>query len=404
MPSSLFELLLTSHQIAEEVKPVMYKQRIDLDGQAELFRWLRESDRTCFTYTEDVAFKLYDIDPQKIVGALGKRLRQSAHGRDAQSPPADNPYRQACQAEVDRILHGFSMLPNVKKLTLRRCIMSDPRPPRHMSLAFAEGLATQMPQLQQLIIEDESFSLRPISSFKKLRALSFTGLSVDDPSDMPGIFSSLEDLIGLEIYRPDPNLDDAHIQQRSGRPELRRCQPAQLLENLPYSLQMFTFHETSKFIRSHNLGQQLVDTVQTVIGALEDHANLTQLDLRSSAKFSEPIRSHLASLISNAPLKDLELFVDDFLSFEMLPKSIMRVVWRFSRSHMLTVAFITGLVTKAKEQHQRLSELASIIIYTHGKPTEPEVREHQERAFKLLRVLGISLFWDCWDAPLKIGA
>ena len=404
MPSSLFELLLTSHQIAEEVKPVLYKQRIDLDGQAELLQWLRDSDRTCFPYAEDVAFKLYDIDPQKIVGALGKRLRQSAHGRDAQSPPADNPYRQACQFEVDRILRGFSMLPKVKKLTLRRCTTSDPRPPRHMSLAFAKGLAASMPQLQQLVIEDESFPLKSISSFKQLRALSFTGLSVDDPSDMPGIFSSLEDLIGLEIYRPDPNLDDAHIQQRSGRPELCRCQPAQLLESLPYSLQIFTFHETSKSIRSHNLGQQLADTIQTVIGALEDHANLTQLELRSSAKFSEPDRIRLASLISNAPLKDLELFVDDFLSFEMLPKSITRVVWRFSQSHMPTVAFIRGLVTQAKEQHQRLCELAEIIIYTNGKPTEQEVQEHQERAIKLLEMLGISLFWDCWDAPLKIGA
>ena len=404
MPSSLFKLLLTSHQIAEEVKPVLYKQQIDLDGQAELLQWLQHSDRTCFSYAEDIAFKLYDIDPQKIVGALGKRLRQSAHDKDAQSPPADNPYRQACQIDVDRIHRGFSMLPNVKKLTLRRCTTSDPKPPRHMSLAFAKGLAAKMPQLQQLAIEDESFPLKPISSFKKLRALSFTGLSVDDPSDIQGIFSSLEDLISLEIYRPDPNLDDTHFQQRSGRSELRRCQPAELLESLPYSLQIFTFRETSKVIRSHNLGQQLADTIQTIIGALEDHANLAQLELLSSAKFTEPVRSRLASLISNAPLKDLDLFVDDFLSFEMLPKNITRVTWRFSHSHMPTVAFITGLVTKTKEQHYRLTELAEIVIYTNGKPTEQEVQQHQERAVKLLRMLDVSLFWDSWDAPLKIGA
>lgn len=401
MPSSLFELLRTNRQISDEVKPVMYKQQIDLDGQLELFDWLRDADRECLKYVEDISFKLHDIDPEKIVGALGKRLRQSTRDRDAQSPPEDNPYREACELEVQRISQSLSLLPNVKKFTLRRCTVSDPQPPRHMQLAFTKSLITRFPKLQDLASYDESFSLKILPSFRKLEKFSFMGITATDPASMREIFSKTEDLVDLEIFRPDPNVDDSKFQQRAGRPEMRRCNPVEILESLPYSLQAFTFHEMTRKARLYGIGHRMVNALESIVEALEDHANLHFLELLSSARVDSSIKARLASFISSTPLKDLDLFVEDFLSFDMLPSSIIRIVWRFSRPNTPSVPFITGLLSNAQEHRARLSHLAEIVIFVDQKPVDKEVRHHQQRAVESMRRLGISLCWESWDAPSK---
>lgn len=402
-PSSLFELLMTNRQVSHEAKPSMYKQQIDFDGQVELFEWLQDADAECFRHVEDISFKLHDIDPQKIVGALGKRLRQFARDRDAQSPPEDNPYREACELEVQRIFQSLSRLPNIKRFTLRRCTISDPQPPRHMVLAFAQLLSNRFPKLQGLTSHDEAIPLKILPSLQKLKRLSFTGITPTEPTGMREIFSKMEDLVELEIYRPDPNVDDSKFQQRSGRPDMRRCQPIEILESLPYSLQTFAFHEMAGTARTPGLGQQMVSTVQGIVEALDDHANLCCLELLSSARLELPAKARLATLIKSCPLKELDIFVDDFLSFEMLPRTIARMIWRFSRPNTPSARFIDGLLAKAKEQRPRLAHLAEIIIFVDRKPVEKEVQWHQQRAVGFMRKLGITLSWESWDAPAKIS-
>ena len=404
MPSSLFDLLMTSRQVADEVKPLLYKQEIEFDGQSELFNWLQDADRDYFGHVEGVSFKLHDIDPQKIVGALGKRLRQSARDRDAQSPPEDNPYRQACELEVQRIFQGLALLPNLKRLTLRRCTVSDPRPPRHMLLTFAKLLTMRLPNLQVLASHEECLPLKILPSLRKLRKFSFTGLTTSDSTSVKDVFSKMEDLVELELHGPDPSIDDEKFQQRAGRPELRRCEPIEILESLPYSLQAFAFREMTGTSCFHGDGGRPVNTMQSIIEVLEEHDNLCYLELLSSAKLKSTAKARLASLICHAPLQKLDVFVDDFLSFEMLPRTITRVVWRFSRSNTLSVPFITGLLSQAKAQRERLCRLGEIVVLVDRKPVESDLRRRQQRAVELMRTWGLSLFWESWEAPTKIGA
>ena len=403
MPSSLFELLTLNRQISDEVKPLIYKQQIDLDGQLELFEWLQGADRTCLEYVEDISFKLHDIDPEKIVGSLGQRLRQSANDRDSQSPPEDNPYREACELEIRRIFQSLSLLPNIRRFTLRRCTVSDPQPPRHMLLAFAKSLTTRLPKLQEIASHDESFPLRILPLLGKLEKFSFTGLTASDPASVREVFSKTEDLVTLQIYRPDPNVGDGKFQQRAGGQEMRRCEPIEILESLPYSLQSFTFHEMAGKARLSGIGRHMVDTFESIVNALDDHANLRCLELLSSARLEAPAKERLATLISSTSLRELDLFVEDFLSFEMLPSTITRIVWRFSRPNTPSIPFISGLLSKANEHRAKLSDLAEIVIYVDRKLVNEEVGQHQQRAVDSMRRMGISLFWASWDAPTKFG-
>lgn len=84
-PSSLVDLLTVNHQLTREVKPFLYRQALTFDGQTELFDWLDEVDHSYLQYVFDVRFKLHDIDPAKIVGALGRRLQQANISRQSGS-------------------------------------------------------------------------------------------------------------------------------------------------------------------------------------------------------------------------------------------------------------------------------------------------------------------------------
>lgn len=111
-PELLFQLLLVNRQLSTEVLPFLYKRPHTFDGQASLFTWLNVVDHSQLRHVVDIKFKLQDIDPAKIVGALSKRLREANISRNRGPDVPDSPYSEACDLEVKRI--GIS--PFFKKL------------------------------------------------------------------------------------------------------------------------------------------------------------------------------------------------------------------------------------------------------------------------------------------------
>ena len=202
-PSSLTDLLVVSRQLSAEVLPFQFKRHLTFDGQSELFDWLNNVDHKHLHNVVDISFKLHDIDSEKIVGALGKRLRQaniskpkSSHSRGS----GDNPYYEACDAEMKTIGEAFKMIPNIQKLTIATTDAGDPQPPQRMLTLFSRILAHRFRHIHTLVSYEDALPVEFISNKSKLRRLRFPAISTSSNAEVAGIFSSLPTL-ELEIYR-----------------------------------------------------------------------------------------------------------------------------------------------------------------------------------------------------------
>lgn len=204
--SSLMELLLVNRRTSKEVTPFLYKQPLTFDGQAELFDWLNKVNHTYLRHVADVRFKLHDIDPQKIVGALGKRLRQVNISRQDQTAGAvntgDNPYHEACDLEMDKIENAFDVLPNIKRLTISPCTRADPRPSPRMVVALWKMLADQYPDLRSLSSYEKAIPVNIYASMPRIKHLRFSGISMSTPKEINAVFKNLRELNHLEVCRP----------------------------------------------------------------------------------------------------------------------------------------------------------------------------------------------------------
>ena len=201
--SALFELLTVNRQLAREVKPFLYKQQLTFDGQSELFDWLSQVDHNFLTQVSDVRFKLHDIDPAKIVGALGRRLQQANISRQSGSrgpDREDNPYFEACHLDLKRILSAFRLLPNVRRFTVLPTTEGDPEPHLRTIDSFSKLLGHCFPNLNSLVSEEDQFPMECLSSRPKLRSLRFPATTTTDDAKTANIFRSLP-LRRLEVCR-----------------------------------------------------------------------------------------------------------------------------------------------------------------------------------------------------------
>ncbi|KAL8713094.1 MAG: hypothetical protein Q9225_006832 [Loekoesia sp. 1 TL-2023] len=142
-PSSLFNLLTVSRRISSEVRPWIFKLPVTFNGQQNLFRWLSRVDLGFLRYVTTVRFKLHDIDPDKIVGALGERLRRAK----LQKKPQDfgNPYREACQLEISRVLAALKTFKSLRSLTILDSTSADPRPPLNLTRELVDHILVELP-------------------------------------------------------------------------------------------------------------------------------------------------------------------------------------------------------------------------------------------------------------------
>ena len=193
--------MCTSRRFAKEVKPFLYKRPPAFDGQYQLFDWLRIADPDYLPYVTELNFKLIDIDPETIVGALGKRLREARANREPlHSGEEDNPYYEACFLDLKRLQKAFSLLPGVRKLTITEAKKGDPRPPAPMTTNFSKMLGHCFPEVRTLTCMQRDFPINFIANKSKLRSLKFSANSQSSEAEIAALFKLLPDL-RLEITR-----------------------------------------------------------------------------------------------------------------------------------------------------------------------------------------------------------
>ncbi|KAG8530086.1 uncharacterized protein KY384_005568 [Bacidia gigantensis] len=189
--------------MAKEVKPFLYRRPHLFDGQCELFTWLEEADQDCFQYVMDLRIKLVDINPETIVGVLGKRLRDSQVTREDLRPgddPRGNPYYEACFEELKKLQKAFTMLPAVRNLTIVEHTHLDPTPPAQMNDMFSKMLSHCFPDLRELSCTKTIFPINCMGNKPRLRRLSFTANSSSKDEQIAATVKELPSL-HLELRR-----------------------------------------------------------------------------------------------------------------------------------------------------------------------------------------------------------
>ena len=201
-PHSLLSLLQVNRQLYEEAKPFLFRRPLSFDGQGELFAWLRIVSRHDLGHVSDITFKLHDIKPDEIVGALGKRLKQAGRARsnaDSASLARDNPYHEACELEVKKIGGAFLSMPNVKNLSLIPCTETDPRPSQRMLVQFSKILSRCFPKIERLQSRERSLPINFVTNKPRLRKLQIPSLMASSCAEMVAVFTSLN-VKQLAIY------------------------------------------------------------------------------------------------------------------------------------------------------------------------------------------------------------
>ncbi|KAL9631334.1 MAG: hypothetical protein Q9164_005950, partial [Protoblastenia rupestris] len=203
--TTLLDLLTVNKRLAREVKPFLYKRPLSFDGQCELFNWIGKVDNDCLRHVTDVRFKLLDINPETIVGALGTRLRATNATGDKRGPETDsNPYYQACFLELKRLQKVFDLLSNVRCFYNVACTTSDPQPPPQMLESFSKLLGHCFPHLRSLVSEERLFPIDFVRNKPHLDRLRFPANTESNDADIANVFRRLSDL-KLEICRLSPS-------------------------------------------------------------------------------------------------------------------------------------------------------------------------------------------------------
>ncbi|KAL8682817.1 MAG: hypothetical protein Q9186_001146 [Xanthomendoza sp. 1 TL-2023] len=142
-PSSLSGLLTVNKQISGEVLPWILKRPLTFDGQQCLFNWLSCIDPGYLPNVVGIRLNLHDIDPEKIMGALGERLRRARE----QSPDDGlrSPYLEACDLETTKIMNALRLFKNLRSFTLLSNTSADPHPDSEMISMLVTSVIEDLP-------------------------------------------------------------------------------------------------------------------------------------------------------------------------------------------------------------------------------------------------------------------
>lgn len=401
-PSALFYLLTVNRQLAREVKPFLYRQPLTFDGQSELFDWLSEVDHDYLDHVVDVRFKLHDIDPAKIVGALGRRLQQANISRNSGSrgpDTEDNPYFEACHLDLKRVLRAFQLLPNVRHFTILSSAEGDPEPHHRTMDAFSKLLGNCFPNLYSLTSEEDQFPTDCLTSKPKLRRLRFPATTTTHDNETADIFRNLA-LKDLEICRLPYHTASAAEEYGCLTPVLYTIPPLHSLtifeaagaETPNLVKEIFAGYDmsTNPAMRKH------VGSLRTLKLLAEPGPGSSPMNVATTFLGSSYL-SHIEYLDSWGPL------------YDRLPCTIQTVVWRInwypSASIESLVDRIKHLVTRAIRAHEgphghRLTNLNQISISLSPIDVEQESEDSESTpedvltaASKRLGMLGIKFTW-----------
>ena len=401
-PSALFNLLTVNRQLAREVKPFLYRQPLTFDGQPELFDWLSEVDHDYLGHVVDVRFKLHDIDPAKIVGALGRRLQQASISRNSRSrgpDTEDNPYFEACHLDLKRVLRAFRQLPNVRHFTILSSTEGDPEPHHRTMDAYSKLLGNCFPNLCSLTSEEDLFPTDCLVSKPKLRRLRFPATTTTHDNGTASVFRNLA-LKELEICRLPHHT-------ASGAEEYGCLTP--VLYTLPplHSLVIFEAAgaETPNLVKEIFAGYDMstnpamrkhLGSLRTLKLLAEPGPGYSPMNV-ATALLGSSYLSHIEYLDSWAPL------------YDRLPYTIQTVVWRINWYPSATIGSlverIKHLVTRAIRAHEgpighRLTNLNRISLSLSPVDVEQESEDNESTpedvliaASKRLGMLGIKFTW-----------
>ncbi|KAL8947403.1 MAG: hypothetical protein Q9222_006311 [Ikaeria aurantiellina] len=200
-PATLFNLLSVNHEISVEVRPWLFRQPLTFNGQQSLFGWLSRVDPKLLGYVEDIRLRMHDIDPEKIVGALGERLRR-ARSRDHTS--IGSPYQEACYEEACRVGCALEQLSKLKSFTLLPTMGPDPQPPSGMLYAVTHQVVKQIPLVSISIPHSvlPRLDRRYVGQIQYLQVLEYSVL--DDMyfqgENFPAYLDAFSNLRSLSIF------------------------------------------------------------------------------------------------------------------------------------------------------------------------------------------------------------
>ena len=362
---TLIDLLVVNRRLAREVKPFLYKQPLSFDGQSELFQWLGQVDHDYLRYVADIRFKLVDIDPENIVGALGKRLREAGSSQDTDgSDGTDNPYYEACYQDLKRLQRAFSLLHSVRKFTIVERTPSDSQPPSRMIDGFTKMLSHCFPELQTLISEEKSLPIVFIANKPYLRRIRFPANTESSEDDIAAIFTHLPDL-RLEVCRL-PSLEG--IEYHSG------CM-AEILPHVP-PLRSLTLFENIENLPPGLLEEVFVDSIE----AMKRHLrSLRKLKIMANPpptpQEASTMKRNLLRFLEASHLRHVEVYGTYASIYRHLPGTVETFVLRLDKPCTPQRPFIKALnefmlhvkyraVTASKDpQIPRLSKLREIQVW-----------------------------------------
>lgn len=433
--SSLFQLLLTNPQITREAKPFIFKQSLIFDGQSELYGWIRRVDRKYFRYVTDIQFKLHDIDPEKIVGALGKRLRQAnITAANSARAPEGNPYDEACDREIDRLGNAFLLFPNIKHMTILAGTDADPRPSYHMLVSFSKLLSRRFPQLVTLINQDEYLPIGCLLGMQNLKRLSFPAFSSSSPAEVTAMISGLPKLLHLEFNRlhADTSTSQDNLYSRSATRQ--QCNYAELTRGL-LNLESLAFYgESCEEDGEDNDGDdgddgddvdggddggdddadddedddedrdgekavpEIPEATRLFMGALNGHrSSLKKLKIfpNVDSYYESRVQKKIATF-KTSTLTNLEISHACFPGINFLPATLNTLVLWSSERDVPFESSMKNLVITAKEFRSVVPALGNIIIYLEIEEWDGMAQARQW-LYERMEAIGIGLRWRRWD-------
>lgn len=395
-PSSLYNLILTNRQISREARPYLFKQSLVFDGQSELYEWLRTVDHAYLRLVVNIQFKLHDIDPEGIVGALGKRLRQVAISGPSKRPDKD-PYTEACQLEIGRLGKAFRLLPHVRHFTILATTKADPQPSYRMLGWFSEMLVESFPNLISLTSHEDMLAIPFVYPLHKLRRLRFSGITTSMPAHVTSVLSEMPSLVELEVCRPNPASVERKVLSASGAVRPMRCDIADIIRNIS-ELRTLAFYDiSSKNDHSEVADEEMTATIMESISSLERHKrSLRELTILIDLDFEPWMQKELATFIKSSRITHLETFDTDCPPLGYLPATIETVVLRSGLLRVPFKSWLEKLVSMAQHYNDELPEFTEAVIYLKGPPI-PSEDTLKRWASKEMRKLGIQLWWRRWD-------
>ena len=323
-PSSaiLRDLLLTNRRLSKEVKPFLYKRPPRFDGQYQLFEWLEKVDQDYLSYVIDISIKIIDIDPEMIVGALGKRLREARANREPFPSGQGNPYYEACYQDLKRIQQAFSLLPAVRSLTVLEAAQADPQPPMPMLENFAKMLGQCFPNLLYLISTQPLFPVHFIANKPRLRGLQFSANSPSSEDEIAKVCRALVPNLHLGIHRYDSE-GKSHQYQWSCTTEF--------LSNLP-PLGALSLVEDLPEQPSDLLEEVFIDSIDSMKRHVRSMRKLRVMaDPPEDAKKAGLMKRNLLRFLEFSNLREVEVLGTYASVYRHLPGSVEKFILRMDR-------------------------------------------------------------------------